>query len=95
MAKQKAPDAAPAKETKAETKPAEGKPKAAKPAKPAFKIGQEVVVRNTRNGNTTKGRYAGLTTVEGANGDWAKINIAAKGKPAEYKLARVSQVTAA
>ena len=64
-------------------------------AKTAFKIGQEVVVRNTRNGNTTKGRYAGLTTVEGANGDCAKINIAAKGNPAEYKLARVSQVTAA
>ena len=85
-AKTAAKTAAPAKKAPA---------KAAKPAKPAFKIGQEVVVRNTRNGNTTTGRYAGTTQVPGANGDWAKVDIAPKGKPSEFKLARMSQVTPA
>lgn len=58
-----------------------------------LKVGQEIKVRNTRNGNIAVGRFVGREKVPGAAGDWIKFNIAAKGKPAEYKLARAGQVS--
>ncbi len=64
-----------------------------KPAALKIKVGQDVKVRNTRNGNVTVGRFVGRTQVPGAAGEWIKFNIAAKGKPAEYKLARAGQVS--
>ncbi len=64
-----------------------------KPAELKIKVGQEIKVRNTRNGNITVGRFVGRMKVPGAAGDWIKFNIAAKGKPAEYKLARAGQVS--
>lgn len=82
-------------EVKAATKPtfkATAKP-VPKPAALKIKVGQEVKVRNTRNGNVTVGRFVGRTQVPGAAGNWLKVNIAAKGKPAEFKLARAGQVS--
>lgn len=57
-----------------------------------IKVGQEIKVRNTRNGNMTTGRFVAREKVPGAAGDWVKYNVAPKGKPAEFKLARAGQV---
>ena len=65
---------------------------AAKPTEIKVKIGEPIKFRGTRTGLVTEGRFAGRTKVEGANGEWFKVNIAAKGKPAEIKLARASQI---
>lgn len=68
------------------------KVKAAKPAEFKCKIGEPIKFRGTRTGLVTEGRFAGRTTRPGSNGDWYQVNIAPKGKPAELKLARLSQI---
>lgn len=67
------------------------------PAKPIggefkCKIGEPIKFRGTRTGLVTEGRFAGRTTRPGSKGDWYQVNIAPKGKPAEMKLARLSQI---
>lgn len=90
--------AAPAKKA-APVKAAAPVKKAAVPTKKAatselkIKVGQEAKIRNTRNGAVTVGRFVCRETVAGANGEWLKFNIAPKGKPAAFKLARAGQVS--
>lgn len=58
-----------------------------------IKVGQPIKVRSTRSGAVTTGRYVGRQTVPGSNGEWVKYNVAPKGRPGEFKLARPGQVS--
>lgn len=43
-----------------------------------------------RNGERAVGRYNGVT--KRANGSWAEVNLAPKGRPAQVALVRPSQL---
>lgn len=58
-----------------------------------LKIGAPVNVRATRTGAIDFGRFAGRVRLDRSPGEWLKVNLADKGKPAVFKHYRNAQVT--